>query len=85
MDLQKLLQDAREREMDIGLEFDRRTEQYKRKVLENDEIRRQLKVEEDELKALIPKEPYEKDGEWAKVLEEIRTLERLIERGGQDG
>lgn len=79
MELEQLLQSARERELEISLEFDMRTEEYKRKVLENDEIRRQLKKEEEALAELIPKQPFEK-GEWADVLEEIRTLERLIER-----
>ena len=78
MDLTKLLEEARQKEKDIALEFDRRAEQYKAKVLENDEIRRSLKVEEEGLKGLIPKEPYVEGSEWAKALEDIRVLERLI-------
>jgi len=73
-----MLENARQKEKDIHLEYERRTEEYKRKVLENDEIRRQLEKEEKELKEKIPKEPFEKDSEWGKVLEEIRVLERLV-------
>lgn len=73
-----MLEDARQREIDIHTEFDRRTEEYKMKVLENNEIRRNLEKEEKELKEKIPKEPFEKDSEWGKVLEEIRVLERLV-------
>lgn len=73
-----MLENARQREMDIHLEFDRRTEEYKRKILENNETRRRLENEEKEIKDMIPKEPFEKDSEWAKVLEEIRVLERLV-------
>lgn len=78
MDLANLLEIARQKEKDIALEFDRKTEQYKAKVLENDEIRRGLKAEEESLKGLIPKEPYVEGSEWAKALEDIRVLERLI-------
>lgn len=78
MDLKEMLENARQREKEIHLEYERRTEEYKRKVLENDEIRRRLEQEEKELKEKIPKEPFDKDGEWYKVLEEIRVLERLV-------
>ena len=78
MDLKEMLRLARQREMDIQHNFIRKTEEYKLKVLENNEIRRQLEKEEKELKEKIPKEPFEKDSEWGKVLEEIRVLERLV-------
>lgn len=78
MNLKEMLEDARGREMQIAIEFDRRTEEYKRKVLENNEIRRNLEKEESELKEKIPKESFEKDSEWYKILEEIRVLERLV-------
>jgi hypothetical protein len=78
VNLKEMLENARQKEKDIHLEYERRTEEYKRKVLENDEIRRQLEKEEKELKEKIPKEHFEKDSEWSKVLEEIRVLERLV-------
>lgn len=74
MDLKEMLRLARQREMDIQHNFIRKTEEYKLKVLENNEIRRQLEKEEKEL--------FEKGSEWGKALEEIRVLERLIEGGG---
>ncbi len=85
MDLETLLKNARKRESDIALEFDRKTAEYQNKVLQNDEIRRNLKSEEEELKKQIPLEPFQEGSEWAEVLEEIRALERMIERGNTDG
>lgn len=78
MDLEQLLADARKRESDIALEFDRKTNEYQAKVLSNDEIRRSLKAKEEELKRRIPLEPFQPGSEWSRVLEEIRVLERLI-------
>lgn len=79
MDLELLLQKARERELEISLEYERRTGEYKAKVLQNNEIRRRLKKEEDELLSSIPKEPHVEGSEWGRELETIRSLERLLE------
>lgn len=78
MDLANLLEIARQKEKDIALEYDIKSEEYKNKLLQNDKIRRDLKAEEDELKKLIPEQPFVEGSEWAKALEDIRVLERLI-------
>ncbi|HZJ98517.1 MAG TPA: hypothetical protein VFC79_00835 [Tissierellaceae bacterium] len=78
MDLKQMLSDARQREAQIAIDFDRKTEQYKAKVLENNEIRRQLEKEEKDLKSQIPREYFQESSEWGEVLEEIRVLERLV-------
>lgn len=79
MDLEILLERAKERELEISLEYERRKDEYKAKVLQNNEIRRQLKKEEDALLSLIPQEPHMEGSEWGKELETIRSLERLLE------
>ena len=58
MTLQEMLEDARIRELEMQSEYDRRLKEYEMKVLQNDEIRRNLKKEEDELKKLIPQEAF---------------------------
>ncbi len=81
MTLQEMLEDARRRELEMQSEYDRRTREYEIKVLQNDEIRRNLKKEEDELKELIPKESFVTGSEWNQIVEEIKVLERLLGRG----
>ena len=81
MNLQEMLEDARQRELEMQSEYDRMTREYEMKVLQNDEIRRNLKKEEDELKKLIPQESFIAGSEWNKTVEEIKVLERLLERG----
>ena len=77
MSLQIMLNDARARELAMQTEYDTRTKEYEMKVLQNDEIRRTLKKEEEELKKLIPQESFVPGSEWNKIVEEIRVLERL--------
>lgn len=78
MDLKEMLRKAREREFEIHEKFNRKSDEYRNLVLKNDEIRRKLKAEEDELKKEIPQEHFQEGSEWSKVLEEIRVLERLV-------
>ena len=75
------LRNAREKELELQRLYDVKTAEYQTKKLKNDEIRRQLQKEEDDLKAQIPEEHFIEDSEWAKVVEEIRVLERLVENG----
>ncbi|MBS4534967.1 hypothetical protein GOQ29_04965 [Clostridium sp. D2Q-14] len=81
MTLQEMLDDARRRELEMQTEYDRTTKEYELKVLSNDEIRRNMKKEEEELKKQIPQESFVTGSEWNKIVEEIRVLERLLGSG----
>lgn len=79
MNLQEMLDTARQKEADMQREYDVRTAEYQAKKLKNDEIRRNLSKEEDALKEQIPKESFEPGSDWSKLVEDIRVLERLLE------
>ena len=80
MSIEKLLEEAKEREKLIKLEWVEKTRRYEDKVKANDKIRQQMQLEENILYKEIPLEYYHEESEWNEVLEEISVLEKLIAR-----